>query len=339
MRSPMHVSGIGKALPARYSGTRLGRFPAAPPLERFTDKTIVSRLALRAEALPIRARGRQSRAGAIAGRFAALRGPSQTLLIFDTFVSHINLLLTICVSRPPTGPKQGAVTMATLTGIDLAETIIGTSLDDLILGQGGNDTLIGGKGDDVIRGGNGRDRIGGWGGDDLIFGGNGRDYIYGNQGNDTIRGENGRDGLFGNTGDDDLHGGGGRDRLWGGDGNDMLSGGSGGDWLWGEAGDDYLFGGRGWDNLVGGDGSDRFVFTAHDGWRDRVRDFENGVDGIVISAGGVADFAGLTFSDVTTADGIDGLAVRYGSGSFVLDGYSTADVTSGVIGAEDFTFI
>ena len=40
--------------------------------------------------------------------------------------------------------------MATPTGTDLAETIIGTLQDNLILGLGGN----------------GRDRLGGWGGDE-----------------------------------------------------------------------------------------------------------------------------------------------------------------------------
>jgi len=53
---------------------------------------------------------------------------------------------------------------------------------------------------------------------------------------------------------------------------------------------------------------------------------------------GATGFADLTFSDAQVFDGFDGLIVNYGTGSFVLDGYTTDDVTSGVIGAEDFAF-
>lgn len=55
--SPMHASGIGKALLSRYSDDRLADFLRARPLERFTPMTIVSASALRAELAQIRDRG------------------------------------------------------------------------------------------------------------------------------------------------------------------------------------------------------------------------------------------------------------------------------------------
>lgn len=55
--SPMHASGIGKALLSRYSEDRLTHFLRARPLERFTPMTIVSAPALRADLALIRHRG------------------------------------------------------------------------------------------------------------------------------------------------------------------------------------------------------------------------------------------------------------------------------------------
>lgn len=55
--SPMHASGIGKALLSRYSDDRLADFLRARPLERFTPMTIVSAPALRAELAQVAARG------------------------------------------------------------------------------------------------------------------------------------------------------------------------------------------------------------------------------------------------------------------------------------------
>jgi IclR family acetate operon transcriptional repressor len=55
--SPMHASGIGKALLSLYSDQRLTQFLTARVLDRFTDKTIVSPAALRADLDLIRKRG------------------------------------------------------------------------------------------------------------------------------------------------------------------------------------------------------------------------------------------------------------------------------------------
>ncbi len=55
--SPLHASGIGKALLAHRSPDRLGRLIAAGPLERFTPRTITAPEALARELATIRAQG------------------------------------------------------------------------------------------------------------------------------------------------------------------------------------------------------------------------------------------------------------------------------------------
>jgi len=55
--SPMHASGIGKALLGQYSDDRLAQFLRTTPLERFTENTIWQQDALRAELRTIRAQG------------------------------------------------------------------------------------------------------------------------------------------------------------------------------------------------------------------------------------------------------------------------------------------
>ena len=55
--SPMHASGIGKALLAQMDDDRLARTLGAAPLERFTDYTIVDPTALRNDLIRSRKRG------------------------------------------------------------------------------------------------------------------------------------------------------------------------------------------------------------------------------------------------------------------------------------------
>jgi Ca2+-binding RTX toxin-like protein len=130
--------------------------------------------------------------------------------------------------------------MATFSGNDDANTMIGTAVDDQLSGRGG---------DDVIRADDG---------DDLAFGGNGNDVIGGGRGSDYLAGGRGDDLLYGNAGDDFLDGGGGRDRLYGGAGNDIALGLFGDDTIYGGAGDDFLSGESGTDLVFGGAGHDDF---------------------------------------------------------------------------------
>jgi Ca2+-binding RTX toxin-like protein len=93
----------------------------------------------------------------------------------------------------------------------IANTIHGTSEDDIIYG---------GPLDDVIYGYDGNDTIYGGGGDDYLDGGEGDDYLDGGPGDDTIYGGEGNDVLYGSSGDDFLDGGTGYDTMYGGAGND-----------------------------------------------------------------------------------------------------------------------
>jgi Ca2+-binding RTX toxin-like protein len=89
-------------------------------------------------------------------------------------------------------------------------------------------------------------------------------------------------------GDDEIYGTSGSDTLNGLGGNDVLYGFAGSDTLNGGAGDDVLVGGLGRDFLTGGAGADLFrIVSFHDSTgsgRDKILDFQQGVDKIDLSA-------------------------------------------------------
>jgi hypothetical protein len=147
-------------------------------------------------------------------------------------------------------------------------TIVGTPLDDVLIGTMGRDVIVGRAGDDLIRARGGHDLICAGPGDDVVHGGKGRDRINGGKGDDVLRGGKGRDVLAGGAGND---------RLFGGRGNDVLRGGPGNDRLFGGPGDDVLRGGRGNDVIYAGGGRNRidcgpgrdivYVDPQRDRWR------------------------------------------------------------------------
>ena len=94
--------------------------------------------------------------------------------------------------------------------------------------------------------------------DDIIIGDNGENFINGSSGNDIIKGLIDIDTLYGHTGNDVLQGGATGDKLFGGEDDDTLAGQSDDDYLSGGAGNDKLFGDFGDDTLQGGFGSDYF---------------------------------------------------------------------------------
>lgn len=136
------------------------------------------------------------------------------------------------------------------------QTINGTGLRDIMLGQAGNDLLYGNDGDDLLNGGDGDDTLSSGNGNDVLYGENGNDRMNGDAGNDTLFGGAGNDTLYGQTGDDVLYGETGDDTLSGNDGNDVLAGGAGNDTLDGHDGRDSLYGNDGDDGLNGGAGDD-----------------------------------------------------------------------------------
>ncbi|NJO78005.1 MAG: calcium-binding protein [Cyanobacteria bacterium RM1_2_2] len=108
--------------------------------------------------------------------------------------------------------------------------------------------------------------IRGTSGDNTLQGTPQADRISGLQGDDTLRGVNGDDVLKGGAGDDRLEGGNGNDNLQGGDNDDTLDGGEGND------------------TLAGGVGADVFVLQQKRG-DTLIRDFEDGIDKLGLSAG------------------------------------------------------
>ena len=86
------------------------------------------------------------------------------------------------------------------------------------------------------------------------------------------------------SGNDVVSGTANKDVLVGGAGTDVLTGNAGSDRLLGGAGADTLIGGTGSDTLIGGASRDTFIFDTSPGTAgvDTIRDFQHGVDHIVL---------------------------------------------------------
>ena len=111
-----------------------------------------------------------------------------------------------------------------------------------------------------------------------------------------------------------------------------MDGGGGKDRLYGGLNDDVLIDGAGVDNMTGGIGADTFQLSA-DGATDVIRDFEDGIDTIDISALGIVSFDQLT---VEVWD--NGRVMVRGAGEKLIidDGMGTLNL--GDIDALDFIF-
>ena len=154
--------------------------------------------------------------------------------------------------------RNGGPGADTLESSIFGDTMRGEAGDDSLFGSSGDDSIRGGLGNDVLNGGTDFDTIKGDGGDDLITCGLlGR--LQGGSGNDTVVG-----GAF-------------QDTIGGGAGDDSITARQGDDIVVGHLGADTLAGQGGEDRLTGGAGADRFDFQPSGG-KDRVVDFEDGVD-------------------------------------------------------------
>lgn len=222
----------------------------------------------------------------------------------------------------------GSLGNDTLIGGSGEDLLLGGDGHDSIFGSLGNDVLFGDQGSDTMAGNEGADQLNGGLGHDSLMGGLGNDTLFGSDGNDTLDGGSGFDFVWGGGGDDRLlggdqadrlGGGGGNDSIWGGNGNDDVSAGPGGDLIYGGDGndvllglfqDDTIFGGLGADRisgdqgsdiLYGGAGADTFIFTTfRRNERDRIVDFEQGIDQIVLSRS-------ISFSDLQFVSADDGV--------------------------------
>lgn len=86
-------------------------------------------------------------------------------------------------------------------------------VNDLFVGNAGNNVARGKEGNDLLLGNDGDDFLSGDAGNDALFGGVGSDKLKGGNGNDTIVGDAGHDLLVGDSGVDQLTGGEGADQF------------------------------------------------------------------------------------------------------------------------------
>ncbi|MBX2855467.1 MAG: hypothetical protein KTR21_10780 [Rhodobacteraceae bacterium] len=224
-------------------------------------------------------------------------------------------------------------------GEDDDDEIYGNGGDDFTRGRKGDDTMDGGAGDDLVRGDQGDDRIGGGSGKDIVRGGAGHDYVEGGDDDDIISGDAGHDEVHGGAGNDVVRGGAdddiiygddGDDRVIGDRGDDVAHGGHGDDVIKGWIGDDVVMGGAGSDILWGNTGADRFVFKGGDE-RDVVKDFDDGLDLLDVSAHGY-----VSVEDVLEAasDGANGVMLNFGDGDYAI----LRNMTKDELDADDFIF-
>ena len=143
---------------------------------------------------------------------------------------------------------------------------------DVLNGRGGNDVLHGGADDDTMSGGAGDDTLTGGEGADMLDGGAGRDWAYyytsdaavtvdleagtGNGGHAQGDILSGIEHVLGSAHDDAITGDAGDNYLNGHLGNDVIDAGAGNDVVFGERGADTLNGEAGRDILIGADGAD-----------------------------------------------------------------------------------
>ena len=212
--------------------------------------------------------------------------------------------------------RPGVIQRGTIANI---ETVSGTQRRDIFTGTDDQETLVGHGGNDEMFGRGEIDSLYGGLGADTLFGEAGADTLNGGSDADTLSGGADDDRLDGETGNDDLNGGDGRDLLFGGDNADLLEGGgdvdtldggTGADQLFGGNAEDRLDGGAGSDVLTGGGGADTFVFSTRlsaTGNRDRITDYQDGSDRIVLASLGGQAFEALG-SSVEDGELVNGTA-------------------------------
>ncbi|MEM7745222.1 MAG: hypothetical protein AAF409_16075 [Pseudomonadota bacterium] len=141
----------------------------------------------------------------------------------------------------------------------------------------------------------------------------------------TING-NGQDNvLLGTIGDDLIRGRGGNDEISGGDGDDRLKGG---------AGNDIIEDGAGSDRLWGGSGSDTFKLVAGDGERERIQDWEDGLDTLDLSDWGVTQLSDLSFTNLSNGQ----VRITFGAEEVQLKGKGGVTLTDQDFDPSDFIF-
>ncbi|RXT52937.1 hypothetical protein B6S44_19550 [Bosea sp. Tri-44] len=186
---------------------------------------------------------------------------------FDTALFYAPVFVHLGAPELNTGDAAGDVFLS-------IEALVGSSGNDVLIGDNGNNSIASGNGEDVLYGLDGNDVLSAWGDGDKLYGGAGNDRLIGSS--FTL--------MEGGDGDDVLSGGHGS----------ILRGGAGNDTLSGPFGFKILEGGTGADQLVGGRGFD---------WAT----YENATEAVRVSLSGAVantgEAAGDTFSSI---DGVRG---------------------------------
>ncbi|MGD9784565.1 MAG: calcium-binding protein [Hyphomicrobiaceae bacterium] len=222
----------------------------------------------------------------------------------------------------------------TLTSI---ENLIGSSLGDVLHGDGSDNVLSGRAGDDDMRGEAGADTLDGGDGADTLAGGDGVDLIYGGNGNDTLNGDNGNDFLYGQNDNDTLNGGGGNDTLNGQAGADIMTGGLGNDTYFLDSVGDIV-------NEAIGEGTDSVVTSVS--FRQDVMTSARGVEYITATGTGNITIIGMeTFNGITGNSGNNYIAgyggndtIDAGAGTDFVYGGDGRDLLTGGTGDDTFYY-
>ncbi|MGV6800676.1 MAG: pre-peptidase C-terminal domain-containing protein [bacterium] len=219
-----------------------------------------------------------------------------------------------------TGTGQGGTAEGdTFTSV---ERVSGSLYDDRLIGNAEQNAFFGGYGNDTLLGGAGKDLLTGDQGNDVLDGGEDRDNAYYSRSDAGVTIDLAAGLGFGGHAEGDILidieniiGSAHNDEIWGGDGFNNL---------YGHLSDDILGGGVGYDFLNGGAGADTFVIQ--EGWeKERVRDFEDGVDKFDVS-----DF-GISAADAVSMAAVfgSGVALDFGAGDIlIIDNAALADITT-----------
>lgn len=222
---------------------------------------------------------------------------------------------------------------------DLAAESGGTAEGDVLTNI---ENLYGSFHDDTLTGDANRNQLRGFAGDDTLTGNDGNDIFMGGLGADSHDGGNGRDhmryAVSASGVEVDMNGGPGAgdaagdtftsvEIFTGSSFDDVFVGNGEATFFYGGNGADTFSAGAGRDNVFGQGGADTFVLAAGDEFT-RVRDFEDDVDSIDLTAFGYVDWADLT-SDLFTFG--TGVAIFDGTDMMFIDNIAIAALENDVI--------
>jgi Ca2+-binding RTX toxin-like protein len=233
------------------------------------------------------------------------------------------------------------------------ENLVGSPLNDLLVGDDGANTISGGDGDDFVLGAAGNDLISGNVGHGVFVGGDGNDTFDGGSGNELLAGGPGTDTVRYHSAPSAVHaslttsvaaGGAGSDalsaieNLTGSPFNDTLSGHAGANVLNGGSGNDLLNGVAGNDQLNGGNGVDTATYaTAPSPVKANLTTNRAsggaGNDRLVATE----NLMGSAYNDTLTGN-LRANALSGGNGNDVLNGVAGNDHVNGGNGADTATY-